>query len=253
MKHSLIHHLIAITILLLLSVVQLSSWSDSHLEEHLAIYCIFAILSVVIGYARPIFPIGFRWLALIGIFFTVCIVSDGNDWGIMWLAMLQCLFVIAIVLRRIVMETTENPLTTSRSAFRALYDLMDDKYNSIAKLIDKTLGRDNPVSMLPVAHSTAILSLSFIFLCISIEGGEFHFEEYGYSVIPGLTVAIILFYVMKASIKGNDFFKNLLSALAMFVMGFVAMVICSLMAIMAIISITTLFNAISNLIKKLFG
>lgn len=253
MKHPLIHHLIAITILLLLSVVQLSSWSDSHLEEHLAIYCIFTILSVVIGYARPIFPIGFRWLALIGIFFTVCTVSDGNDWGIMWLAILQCLFVIAIVLRRIVMETTGNPLTTSKSAFRALYDLMDDKYKNIAKLIDKTLSRDNPVSMLPVAHSTAILSLSFIFLCISIVGGEFHFEEYGYSVIPGLTVAIILFYVMKATIKGKDFFKNLLSAIAMFVMGFVAMVICSVVAIFSFIAINGIISAISHLLKRLFG
>ena len=253
MKHKIFHHLIAIAILLFLSVVQLSSWSDPHVEEHLVIYIIFALIAVVAGFARPVIPIVFRWLTLIGIFLTVCIVSDGNEWCLVWLAMLQCLFAMAIVLRRIVMETTGNPIVTSRSVLRALYDWLDEKYNVVATFVDEKLTRDNSVSLVPLAHAASILSLSFIWLCISIAGDEFHLEDYGYSVIPGLTAAILLFYILKATIKSKGFFKHLLSALVMLVTGFMAMAICSVMAIFAFIAGNGIASAISHLSKRLFG
>ena len=253
MKHPLIHHFIAIAILLLLSVVQLSSWTDPNVEEHLVLYIIFALIAVVAGYVRPVIPMGFRWLTLIGIFVTACIVADGNDWCLVWLAMLQCLFVIAIVLRRIVMETTGNHIVTSRSVFRALYDWLDEKYLGVAAFVDEKLNRDNTVSLVPLAHATSILSLSFIWLCIAIDGAEFHLENYGYSIIPGLAVAITFFYILKATIKGKSFFKQLLSALVMLVTGFVAMVICSVVAIFSFIAINGIISAISHLFKRLFG
>ena len=253
MKHPLIHHFIAMAVLLFLSVLQLSSWTDPHMEEHIVLYIIFAIIAVVAGYGRPVIPMGFRWLALIGIFLTACIVSDGNEWCLVWMAMLQCLFSMAIVLRRIVMETTGNPIVTSRSVFRALYDWMDEKYNGVATFVDEKLNRDSSVSLVPLAHAASILSLSFIFLCITIDGGEFHLEDYGYSIIPGLTVAITIFYILKATIKGKGFFKQLLSALVMLVTGFVAMVMCSVVAIFSFIALNGIISAISHLLKRLFG
>lgn len=236
-----------------MSVVQLSSWSDSHLEEHLVLYIIFAIIAVVADYGRPVILIGFRWLTLVGIFFTACIVSDGNEWCLVWLAMLQCLFSIAIVLRRMVLETTGNPIVTSRSVFRALYDWLDEKYNVVATFVDEKLNRDTSVSLVPLAHTASILSLSFIWLCVTIEGDEFHLEDYGYSIIPGLTVATTIFYILKATIKGKGFFKHLLSAIVMLVTGVMAMLMCSVMAIFSFIAINGIISAISHLFKRLFG
>lgn len=253
MKHKVFNHFIAVTILLLSSVALLSSWMSSRLDDYIVLYIIFATVAVAVGYARPFLPFWLRWLTLMVIFLTVCMVTDGNEWGIVWMAMLQCLFAMAIVLRRIAMEQSNDTTTASRSVFRALYDLMEDKYKGVAVKLDEMLGRDNTVLLSPVAHAVSILSLSLIFFVISIGGSEMDIEEYGFFVVAGLAVGVTLFYTLKATAKSKGFFKHLVSALAMFVMGFVAMVICSMMAIMAIISITTLFNAISNLFKKLFS
>lgn len=253
MKHKFVHHLFALTILLLLSVGLMSSWRPTELEDHLIFYIVISIASLALGYIRPFVPFWLRWLSLAVIFVTICMVTDGGDLGLVWLAIDQCLFAMAITFRRIAMDQSGDTRTAARSVFRALYDLMDGKYLIVSQKVDEILKRDSAISLLPVAHAVSILSLSVIFLVIMLAGTDSSIEEYGILLLPGLAVLITFFYALKATCKSNGIIKQFLSAFIMFFVGFVSMIVCSLFVIFAFMAVNSAISAISKLLRKIFG
>ncbi len=253
MKHIAFHHFIALVFLVATSVLFLSAWMSSPIEDYLTLFIIFSIITLAAGYLRPGLPIGFRWLALIAIFVTICIVTDGQDVGISWMSILLCLFSWAIVLRRFIMERTENTIVASRSVMRSLYDYLDAVYRGFAETLDNMMKKDAFVPMIPVTHAVAIMSFSFLFMYIGMDSYESKFEEYGYAVYLGMMVLIPILYTIRNTRKGHGFLPSLLAAFVMFLLGAVAMFVCFVLAILAFISINGVITAISNLLKKLFG
>lgn len=253
MKHTAIHHFLALTLLAMSSVLFLSSWMSSRIEDSMPLFILFSIASIVVGYVRPYLSKWIRWIILITIFVTVCMVTDGNDWGISWLAMLLCLFTWAVSVRRFVMQKTENPIVANKSVMRALYDLLDDTYRNIASSLDKNLKTDTFVTMIPVTHAAAIMSFSLLFLFIGMDSYESRFEEYGYAVYSGMMAVIPILYTIRNARQGHNFWSSLLAAFVMLLVGAVAMIMCFIVAIFAFIAINALITAVSNLLKKLFG
>lgn len=253
MKHTAIHHSLALTFLTMSSVLFLSSWMPSRIEDCMPLFILFSIASIVVGYVRPYLSKWIRWIILITIFVTVCMVTDGNDWGISWLAMLLCLFTWAVSIRRFVMQKTENPIVANKSVMRALYDLLDDTYRNIASALDENLKTDTFATMIPVTHAASIMSFSLLFLLIGMASYESNFEEYGYVVYSGMMAVIPTLYTIRNARQGHNFWSSLLAAFVMLLVGAVAMIMCFMVAIFAFIAINTLITAVSNLLKKLFG
>lgn len=253
MKHASIHHFLALTFLAMSSLLFLSSWMSSRIEDSMPLFILFSIATIAVGYARPYLSKWIRWITLIVIFVTVCMVTDGNDWGISWLAMLLCLFTWAVSVRRFVMQKTENPIVANKSVMRALYDLLDDTYRNIASALDKNLKTDTFATMIPVVHASAIMSFSLLFLFIGMDSYEANFEEYGYVVYSGMMAIIPILYTIRNTRQGHGFLSSLLAAFVMLLVGTIAMIMCFMVAIFAFIAINTLITAVSNLLKKLFG
>lgn len=253
MKHTTIHHFLALTFLTMSSVLFLSSWMSSRIEDSMPLFILFSIATIAVGYARPYLSKWIRWITLIIIFVTVCMVTDGKDWGISWMAMLLCLFTWTISIRRFVMQKTENTTVANKSVMRALYDLLDDTYRNIASSLDKNLKTDTFVTMIPVVHASAIMSFSLLFLFIGMDSYESNFEEYGYVVYSGMMAIIPILYTIRNTRQGHGFLSSLLAAFVMLLVGAIAMIMCFMVAIFAFIAINTLITAVSNLIKKLFG
>ena len=253
MKHSAIHHFLALTFLTMSSVLFLSSWMSSRIEDSMPLFILFSIATIAVGYARPYLSKWIRWITLIVIFVTVCMVTDGKDWGISWMAMLLCLFTWTISIRRFVMQKTENTTVANKSVMRALYDLLDDTYRNIASSLDKNLKTDTFVTMIPVIHDAAIMSFSLLFLFIGMDSYESNFEEYGYVVYSGMMAIIPILYTIRNTRQGHGFLSSLLAAFVMLLVGAIAMIMCFMVAIFAFIAINTLITAVSNLLKKLFG
>lgn len=253
MKHSAIHHFLALTFLTMSSVLFLSSWMSSRIEDSMPLFSLFSIATIAVGYARPYLSKWIRWITLIVIFVTVCMVTDGKDWGISWMAMLLCLFTWTISIRRFVMQKTENTTVANKSVMRALYDLLDDTYRNIASSLDKNLKTDTFVTMIPVVHASAIMSFSLLFLFIGMDSYESNFEEYGYVVYSGMMAIIPILYTIRNTRQGHGFLSSLLAAFVMLLVGAIAMIMCFMVAIFAFIAINTLITAVSNLLKKLFG
>ena len=253
MKHSAIHHFLALTFLTMSSVLFLSSWMSSRIEDSMPLFILFSIATIAVGYARPYLSKWIRWITLIVIFVTVCMVTDGKDWGISWMAMLLCLFTWAISIRRFVMQKTENTTVANKSVMRALYDLLDDTYRNIASSLDKNLKTDTFVTMIPVVHASAIMSFSLLFLFIGMDSYESNFDEYGYVVYSGMMAVIPILYTIRNTRQGHGFLSSLLAAFVMLLVGAIAMIMCFMVAIFAFIAINTLITAVSNLLKKLFG
>lgn len=253
MKHTAIHHFLALTFLAMSSVLFLSSWMSSRIEDSMLLFILFSIASIVVGYVRPYLSKWIRWIILITIFVTVCMVTDGNDWGISWMAMLLCLFTWAVSIRRFVMQKTENPIVANKSVMRALYDLLDDTYRNIASALDKNLKTDTFATMIPVTHAASIMSFSLLFLLIGMASYESNFEEYGYVVYSGLMAGISILYTIRNARQGHNFWSSLLAAFVMLLVGAVAMIMCFMVAIFAFIAVNALITAVSNLLKKLFG
>lgn len=253
MKHASIHHFLALTFLAMSSLLFLSSWMSSRIEDSMPLFILFSIATIAVGYARPYLSKWIRWITLIVIFVTVCMVTDGKDWGISWMAMLLCLFTWTISIRRFVMQKTENTTVANKSVMRALYDLLDDTYRNIASSLDKNLKTDTFVTMIPVVHASAIMSFSLLFLFIGMDSYESNFEEYGYVVYSGMMAIIPILYTIRNTRQGHGFLSSLLAAFVMLLVGAIAMIMCFMVAIFAFIAINTLITAVSNLIKKLFG
>lgn len=253
MKHSAIHHFLALTFLTMSSVLFLSSWMSSRIEDSMPLFILFSIATIAVGYARPYLSKWIRWITLIVIFVTVCMVTDGKDWGISWMAMLLCLFTWTISIRRFVMQKTENTTVANKSVMRALYDLLDDTYRNIASSLDKNLKTDTFVTMIPVVHASAIMSFSLLFLFIGMDSYESNFDEYGYVVYSGMMAIIPILYTIRNTRQGHGFLSSLLGAFVMLLVGAIAMIMCFMVAIFAFIAINTLITAVSNLLKKLFG
>ena len=253
MNHKSIHHFLAVAFLVMSSVLFLSSWMNSRIEESMPLFILFSIASIAVGYARPFLSKWIRWIILTFIFVTVCMVTDGKDWGISWMATILCLFTWAISIRRFVMQKTENTIVANKSVMRALYDLLDDTYRNIASSLDKNLKTDTFVAMIPVVHASAIMSFSLLFLFIGMDSYESRFEEYGYAVYSGMMVVIPILYTIRNTRQGHGFLSSLLAAFVMLLVGAVAMIMCFIVAIFAFIAINTLITAVSNLLKKLFG
>lgn len=253
MKHASIHHFLALTFLAMSSLLFLSSWMSSRIEDSMPLFILFSIATIAVGYARPYLSKWIRWITLIIIFVTVCMVTDGKDWGISWMAMLLCLFTWTISIRRFVMQKTENTTVANKSVMRALYDLLDDTYRNIASSLDKNLKTDTFVTMIPVVHASAIMSFSLLFLFIGMDSYESNFEEYGYVVYSGMMAIIPILYTIRNTRQGHGFLSSLLAAFVMLLVGAIAMIMCFMVAIFAFIAINTLITAVSNLIKKLFG
>lgn len=253
MKHTAIHHSLTLTFLTVSSVLFLSSWMSSRIDDSMPLFILFSIASIVVGYVRPYLSKWIRWIILITIFVTVCMVTDGNDWGISWLAMLLCLFTWAVSIRRFVMQKTGNPTVANKSVMRTLYDLLDDTYRNIASALDENLKTDTFVTMIPVTHAASIMSFSLLFLLIGMASYESNFEEYGYVVYSGMMAVIPILYTIRNARQGHNFLSSLLAAFVMLLVGAVAMIMCFMVAIFAFIAINTLITAVSNLLKKLFG
>lgn len=253
MKHKTIHHFIALAFLAMSSVLFLSSWMSSRIEDSMPLFILFSIVTIAVGYARPYLSKWIRWITLVVIFVTVCMVTDGKDWGISWMAMLLCLFTWTISIRRFVMQKVGNTTVANKSVMRALYDLLDDTYRNIASALDKNLKTDTFVTMVPVTHTASIMSFSLLFLFIGMDSYESRFEEYGYAVYSGMMAVIPILYTIRNTRQGYGFLSSLLAALVMFLMGAIAMIMCFVVAIFAFIAINTLITAISNLLRKLFG
>jgi len=253
MKHASIHHFLALTFLTMSSVLFLSSWMSSRIEDSMPLFILFSIATIAVGYARPYLSKWIRWITLIVIFVTVCMVTDGKDWGISWMAMLLCLFTWTISIRRFVMQKTENTTVANKSVMRALYDLLDDTYRNIASALDKNLKTDTFVPMVPVTHAASIMSFSLLFLFIGMDSYESRFEEYGYAVYSGMMAVIPILYTIRNARQGHGFLSSFLAAFVMFLVGAIAMIMCFVVAIFAFIAINTVITAISNLLRKLFG
>jgi len=253
MKHTTIHHFLALTFLTMSSVLFLSSWMSSRIEDSMPLFILFSIATITVGYARPYLSKWIRWITLIVIFVTICMVTDGKDWGISWAAMLLCLFTWTISIRRFVMQKTENTTVANKSVMRALYDLLDDTYRNIASSLDKNLKTDTFVTMISVTHDAAIMSFSLLFLFIGMDSYESRFEEYGYVVYSGMMAIIPILYTIRNTRQGHGFLSSLLAAFVMLLVGAIAMIMCFMVAIFAFIAINTLITAVSNLLKKLFG
>lgn len=253
MKHTAIHHFLALALLAMSSVLFLSSWMSSRIEDSMPLFILFSIVTIAVGYARPYLSKWIRWITLIVIFVTVCMVTDGKDWGISWMAMLLCLFTWTISIRRFVMQKTENTTVANKSMMRALYDLLDDTYRNIASSLDKNLKTDTFVTMIPVVHASAIMSFSLLFLFIGMDSYESNFDEYGYVVYSGMMAIIPILYTIRNTRQGHGFLSSLLGAFVMLLVGAIAMIMCFMVAIFAFIAINTLITAVSNLLKKLFG
>lgn len=253
MKHSSIHHFIALAFIAISSGLFLSSWMSSRIEEYLVLFLIFSIASIILGYIRPYLPLGIRWFNLIAIFVTVCIVTDGGDVGGSWLIVLLCLFTWSVSIRRFVMQKTGNTIVASKSVMRALYDLLDDTYRNIASAMDKYFKTDIFTTMVPVTHAAAIMSFSLFFLIAGMCSYESRFEEYGYTVYSGMVVLIPLLYIIRNIRHGHGFLSSILAAFVMFLIGAMAMIMCLMIAVFSIIAINATITAISNLFRKLFG
>lgn len=253
MKHTTIHHFLAMTFLSASSALFLSSWMSSRIEECLPLFIIFCIASVAVGYARPYLSKWIRWSILTTIFVTVCMVTSGNDWGISWMAMLLCLFTWSVSIRRLVMQKIGNTMVANKSAMRALYDWLDDTYRNIASVLDKSLKTDTFVTMIPVTHAASIMSFSLLFLFTCMVAYESNFEEYGYVVYSGMIAVIPIAYTIRNTRQGHGFLSSLLAAFVMLLVGVIAMIMCFFVAVLAFIAINTVITAISNLLKKLFG
>lgn len=253
MRHASIHHFLALTFLAMSSVLFLSSWMSSRIEDSMPLFILFSIATIAVGYARPYLSKWIRWIILIVIFVTVCMVTDGKDWGISWMAMLLCLFTWTISIRRFVMQKVGNTTVANKSVMRALYDLLDDTYRNIASALDKNLKTDTFVTMVPVTHAASIMSFSLLFLFIGMDSYESRFEEYGYAVFSGMMAVIPILYTIRITRQAHGFLSSLLAALVMFFVGAIAMIMCFVVAIFAFIAINTVITAISNLLRKLFG
>ena len=253
MKHTTIHHFIALAFLVMSSMLFISSWMSSRIEDSMPLFILSSIASITAGYARPYLSKWIRWIILIVIFLTVCMVTDGKDWDISWMAMLLCLFTWTVSIRRFVMQKIENTTVANKSVMRALYDMLDDTYNNIASALDENLKTDTFVTMVPVTHAASIMSFSLLFLFIGMDSYESRLEEYGYAVYSGMMAVIPIIYTIRNTRQGHGFLSSLLAAIVMFIVGAVAMIICFVVAIFAFIAINAVITAISNLFKKIFG
>ncbi|MCR4932296.1 MAG: hypothetical protein K5918_07670 [Bacteroidales bacterium] len=253
MKHTSIHHFFALAFLAMSSVLFLSSWMSSRIEDCMTLFILHSIATIAVGYARPHLSKWARWIVLIFIYVTASMVSSEEDWGVSWMAMLLCLFTWTISIRRFVMQQTGNTTVAKKSLMSELYNLLDDRYRNIASSLDKKLKTDTFVTMIPVTHAAAIMSFSLLFLFIGMDSYEPRIEEYGYAVYAGVMAVIPILYTIRNIRQGYGFLSSLLAAFVMLLVGVVAMIMCFIVAIIAFVAINTLFKAISNLLKKLFG
>lgn len=253
MKSKVFIHSIAVIMLLIPSVLLLSAWLTTKGNEPLPLFIIFSVASIAIGYFRPYIPMWGRWLSFLVIFVTACIVTEGSDRGLTWMAILICLFSLAIVIRRFAMQTIGNEIVATRSVFRALYDMLDGLYVGFAEGLDENKEKKVFSAMVPVTHASSIMSLSMLFLLLFSTTYESHFEEYGYYVYLGMMVIVPIEYVIRSVRQGNGFWLSLLAALVMFIGGVIAMFACFLIAVFSFLAISTVIEAISNLFRKLFG
>lgn len=253
MKHTSIHHFLALTFLAMSSVLFLSSWMPSRIEDIMPIFILFSIVSFTVGYIRPYVPFIIRWITLIAMFVAICMITDGDNWGVSWSSMMLCLFTWAISIRRFVMQKTGNTTVAKKSVMRALYDLLDEVYRNLASALDTKLKTDTFITMVPVTHAASILSFSLLFLFIGMGSYKSNFEEYGYAVYSGMMAVIPILYTIRSTRQGHGFLSSLLAAFVMFLVGAIAMIMCFVIAIFSFLAIHTVIAAISVLLQKLFG
>lgn len=241
-------HIVVLIAILIVSLLVQSAFLTYMPNEAVPILVLTTLLTIAAGYFRPYLSKWVRWITL----FVVSMISslvckDLQD--IPWCAMLMCVFSLTVAIRRMVVTNR----IADKSAMRELYNALDGSYTETATKIDNSMKWDAAKNMIPVAHAAAIMSFSLMTLLFTVNAYKAQMAEWGYYVYGSLIVVVSIIYAIRNTKNAKDFLINLLAALIMMVVGILVMFACMIIAILAIVFISKVLTAISNLLHKLFG